>query len=113
MVYHPTPVDHWRWTQTGLVKLFRENGRFERIDIKPIGGSFSTIAFLLAWYYHLLSQKVILRAGPLRGPLGFLRDLGTAAINCSGLLLDRLLPDFGRSERVNTLFLGFLVVGYK
>lgn len=113
MIYHPTPVDHWRWTQTGLVKLFSESGCFNRIDIKPVGGSFSTMAFLLAWYYHLLSQKVILRSGPLRWPLGFLRDLGTVAINYSGLLLDQLLPGFGRLERINTLFLSFLVVGYK
>ena len=113
MVYHPTPVDYWRWTQTGLVKLFNENGEFSQIDIKPIGGTFSTLAFLGAWYYHLLSQKVVLRAGPLRWPLGLLRDLGTITINCSGLLLDRILPSFARVERMNTLFLSLLIIAHK
>lgn len=36
-MYHPDPVDYWRWTSAGLQKLIRENG-FEVVDIIGIQG---------------------------------------------------------------------------
>ena len=29
-VFHPNPNDYWRWTQTGLARLFEQNGGWAR-----------------------------------------------------------------------------------
>lgn len=36
-MYHPDPVDYWRWTSAGLQKIIHENG-FEILDIVGIQG---------------------------------------------------------------------------
>jgi SAM-dependent methyltransferase len=47
MVFHPNPVDHWRWTHTGLERLFGDNGDWARLDVQPGAGTASTLAMLL------------------------------------------------------------------
>jgi SAM-dependent methyltransferase len=57
MIYHPNPADHWRWTHTGLEKLFRANGDWARVDVEPGAGTSAALAMLAARYLHLLAKK--------------------------------------------------------
>ena len=37
-VFHPSPVDHWRWTHTGLARLFEENGEWRSVEVAAGAG---------------------------------------------------------------------------
>ncbi len=50
--WHPYPQDHWRWTQTGLPLLFRNQGGFRDVEIFATRGTVSGIFFLWAHYVH-------------------------------------------------------------
>ena len=34
-VYHPSPVDYWRWTHAGLERLFRQNAEWASVTVVP------------------------------------------------------------------------------
>jgi 2-polyprenyl-3-methyl-5-hydroxy-6-metoxy-1,4-benzoquinol methylase len=55
-VYHPSPVDYWRWTHTGLEKLFGTNGDWASVDVKPGAGTTACLGLLVATYIDLLSM---------------------------------------------------------
>jgi SAM-dependent methyltransferase len=57
MLYHPNPQDYWRWTHTGLEKLFRDNGDWASIDVEPGAGTASALGLLLANFLHLLAKR--------------------------------------------------------
>lgn len=112
MVYHPTPHDYWRWTQEGLRKLFSAH-EFRRVELVPIGGSFSTLSFLAGWYVHLFANKV-LGKNKLFEALGKpMRDALILMLNLCGLTLDYLFPYFSDPEGTNTLICAFLVIAPK
>ena len=56
-VYHPNPGDYWRWTHTGLERLFTANGDWERVDVEPNAGTASALAMLVARSLHLLAKR--------------------------------------------------------
>ncbi len=56
-IYHPHPVDHWRWTGPGLEKLFRKAG-FEDVRVGGTEGIASSIGCLLAFYSVTFCQRV-------------------------------------------------------
>jgi SAM-dependent methyltransferase len=57
MLYHPNPQDHWRWTHTGLEKLFRDNGDWASVDVAPGAGTAATLGLLLGNFLHLLAKR--------------------------------------------------------
>jgi SAM-dependent methyltransferase len=57
MVYHPSPNDYWRWTHTGLARLFRTNGEWAALDVTPGAGSAAGLALLVARFVHLLAKR--------------------------------------------------------
>jgi SAM-dependent methyltransferase len=79
MVYHPNPVDHWRWTHTGLERLFG-TCEWARVEVRPGAGSGACLAFLAGTYLHLLAKRAHV-AGAARPAI--------AAINRAGVALDR------------------------
>src|ERR687886_645662 len=38
-VYHPAPVDLWRWTHAGLDRLFRQNADWSSLSVRPSSGT--------------------------------------------------------------------------
>ncbi len=46
-VYHPSPVDYWRWTHEGLRRLFDQNGPWAELAVEPAAGTGSALAMLL------------------------------------------------------------------
>ena len=56
-VYHPSPEDHWRWTHTGLERLFRANADWSSVTVSPGAGTGACLAMLLATYIDLAAQR--------------------------------------------------------
>ena len=67
MVYHPNPVDLWRWTGAGLERLFRENGDWASVTVSAGSGTASSLAMLNAIYLEHVLRRTPLR--PVRGPV--------------------------------------------
>ena len=82
-VFHPNPDDFWRWTSSGLERLFRENGTWSSLEVRPGAGTAATVASLVAYFVDLLFKRG--RARPLGRPL-------VTALNAGGERLDRAVP---------------------
>jgi SAM-dependent methyltransferase len=99
-VYHPSPVDYWRWTHAGLERLFRENAEWASVSVVPASGTTACVGMLIAIYLDLATRRA--RLGGLGLPL-------IASINRVAEALDN------RSERLRepgpgTLFANYHVV---
>ncbi|HEY3184551.1 MAG TPA: class I SAM-dependent methyltransferase [Gaiellaceae bacterium] len=57
MVYHPNPVDLWRWTHAGLERLFEANGQWASVDVRAGAGTTACLGMLVATYVHLLAKR--------------------------------------------------------
>lgn len=102
-VYHPAPDDHWRWTHTGLERLFAANGDWSSLSVRPGAGTAACLGMLVTHFIDLLAA----RAG-LRRPARAL----VAAVNAAAEAIDR------RSEQLRepvpgTIFANYHVVAEK
>jgi SAM-dependent methyltransferase len=89
-VYHPAPEDLWRWTHTGLERLFRENADWSSVDVRPASGTTACVGMLLAHFVDLLFHRV--RARPLGRPLVWAINKTAAAIDASLPMLREPIP---------------------
>jgi SAM-dependent methyltransferase len=71
-VYHPSPVDYWRWTHEGLRKLFSENAEWASLTIAPAAGTASALAMLLGTYVEIAFRRTALA----RPPISLLNRIG-------------------------------------
>jgi SAM-dependent methyltransferase len=85
--YHPNPDDLWRWTHSGLERLFRDNGDWSSVSVSTGAGTAETVAMLVAHLVDLLFKRAGVRA--LGGPFVF-------ALNTGGEALDRAVPMLSR-----------------
>jgi SAM-dependent methyltransferase len=99
-VYHPAPVDLWRWTHTGLDRLFRENADWSSLSVRPSSGTTACLGMLVAIYADLLARRAHVPA------LG--RALA-AGLNRGAAALDRRSTDL-REPRSGSLIANFHVV---
>jgi SAM-dependent methyltransferase len=83
-VYHPSPVDYWRWTHEGLRRLFEQHGDWSSLTVEPAAGTASALAMLLGTYVEIASRRTALA----RPPVWALNRLGTALEARSALLRD-------------------------
>lgn len=102
-VYHPSPVDYWRWTHAGLEKILRDNGEWASVTVSPASGTTACIAMLLNVYIDLAARRV--HVGALAKPV-------IAALNTAAELVDRRSATL-REPRPGTLFANFHVVAEK
>lgn len=100
MVYHPNPVDLWRWTGAGLERLFSENGEWASVTVSAGSGAASSLAMLNAIYL-----EHALRRTPLRVASG----LVVALVNRAARALDRRVALL-RDERAGTIAANYHVV---
>ena len=103
MVYHPNPVDLWRWTGAGLERLFSANGAWASVTVTPGAGTASTLAMLNALYLDHVLRRGLLR--PLRRRV-------VAAVNRVGRAVDSRVSAL-RDERPGTLTANYHVVAEK
>jgi SAM-dependent methyltransferase len=81
--FHPNPDDYWRWTHQGLERLFRDNGEWSSLSVRPGAGTTATAAMLLAHVVDLLFKRARIR--PLGRPI-------ILALNALGETIDRSVP---------------------
>lgn len=63
-VYHPAPTDLWRWTHTGLERLFTTNAEWRSVTVTPAAGTTATLGMLIAIYIDLVFKNLrVRRAG--------------------------------------------------
>lgn len=99
-VYHPNPVDRWRWTHEGLGRLFAESGDWASVTVTPGSGTAASLAMLNAIYLeHALR----------RSPLSPVRGMLVAGLNRAARALDRRSPTL-RGTRPGTLAANYHVV---
>ncbi len=99
-VYHPAPVDLWRWTHAGLDRLFRDNASWSALTVTPASGTTACLGMLFSIYVDLLSRRAKVPA------------LGSAlvrAINRGAAAIDRRSDDL-REPRSGSLIANFHVV---
>ena len=87
MVYHPNPVDLWRWTGPGLERLFAANGAWDSITVSAGAGTAASLAMLNGLYLDHVFR---------RGPLRPLRRPVVSLVNRLGRALDGRLPRAAR-----------------
>ena len=75
MLYHPNPQDLWRWTHTGLRRLFEAPGGWASLSVDPGAGSAECVAMLVGNYLHLLAK----RGGAARAARPLISTLNAAA----------------------------------
>jgi SAM-dependent methyltransferase len=99
-VYHPSPVDYWRWTHTGLQRLFEENAEWSSVSVEPAAGTASGLAMLLGTVVEIALRRTALA----RPPVWLLNRLGAALDARSAMLRDpvpgSLIPNFHVVARV-------------
>ena len=103
IVYHPNPVDYWRWTGAGLERLFRESGDWHSVTVSAGSGTASTLAMLNAIYLEHVLRRTPLR--PLRGAV-------VSGLNRLARVIDRRVTAL-RDERPGTLTANYHLVAEK
>ena len=101
-VYHPSPDDYWRWTHTGLERLFAQNGDWAQVDRHA------------RRRHRDLPRRA---ARDLRRPPACARRISTPlararscrTLNSLGGLVDRAVPSL-RAPIPGSLFLNYHVV---
>jgi SAM-dependent methyltransferase len=100
-VYHPSPEDLWRWTHTGLERLFTEHGNWRAVTVRPGAGTTACVGMVVAIYVDLLVRKR-LRAGWASSAL-------ISGLNGAAAALDRRSAEL-REPRPGALFANYHVV---
>ena len=100
MVYHPNPVDLWRWTGAGLERLFSANGEWASVTVSAGAGTAASLSMLNAIYLEHVLRRTPLRLG--RGAI-------VAALNRVARALDRRVGGL-RDERPGTIAANYHVV---
>ena len=98
-VYHPLPGDHWRWTHTGLERLFERNGDWRSISVSPGAGTCACLGMLLGTYIDLFAKRARVR----RAAMGM-----TALLNRTAAAIDARVPML-REPVPGSLFANFHV----
>lgn len=99
-VYHPAPDDLWRWTHTGLERLFAANGDWSSLTVRPGSGTAACLGMLITTYIELLAGRAGLRRA--------VRPLVTA-VNAMAEAIDRRSPSL-REPIPGTLFANYHVI---
>jgi SAM-dependent methyltransferase len=101
MPYHPSPSDYWRWTHTGLEKLFRENAGWESVTVVPGSGSVACVAMIVAINVHLFCKRL---------GTAFVARPFNAGLNAVAEALDARTGRLRNPDQPGTLFANFHVV---
>jgi len=107
-LYHPDPPesdrDYWRWTHSGLAKLFRECADWSAVEVRPNRNAVACLGYVLAQFVDEGARR--------RLPRGIGAGL-TTTINSVAEWLDRRYPTRARVPRPGSLAANYLVVAEK
>ena len=99
-LYHPDPVDYWRWTHAGLERLFSDAASWSEVQVTPNGEAIACIGYLTCQYLDELGRR--LRSDVLRRAM--LRTVNTLAAR-----LDERFPPRARGGAPGSLSSNYLV----
>ena len=99
-LYHPDPVDLWRWTHEGLARLFEGSAAWEEIRVTSNGEAVACLAYIACQYLDELGARL----GSDRVRRGLLRLVNTLAER-----LDRRFPPRARAGAPGSLSANYLV----
>ena len=88
--FHPNPDDLWRWTHTGLERLFQTNAEWTSVTVRPGAGTTATVAMLVAHVIDLLVKRAGVRAAGV--PFIWTLNAGAEAIDRAVPLLNDVIP---------------------
>ena len=107
-LYHPDPPtsdrDYWRWTHSGLLRIFRQSGEWGELSIQPQGNVVACLGYIVAQYVDELGQKV---------PVPLVGRLMLSAVNGFSAWLDGIFPPHARVPKGGSLSANYLVTGIK
>lgn len=107
-LYHPDPPtsdrDYWRWTHSGLLRIFRQSGEWGELSIQPQGNVVACLGYIVAQYVDELGQKV---------PVPLVGRLMLSAVNGFSAWLDKIFPPHARVPKGGSLSANYLVTGIK
>lgn len=89
-VFHPCPLDLWRWTAPGLEMLFLDSADWSSVTVAPAQGTAATTAMLLANFADLAFKRMHIRR--LGAPLVFCLNLAGEALDSALPLLRQPIP---------------------
>ena len=99
-VYHPAPDDLWRWTHTGLERLFADNGDWRSVTVTPSSGTTACVGMLISIYVEQAAKRARLQ------PVG---RAVIAGVNRAARAIDRR-SEVLRSTRPGTIHANYHVV---
>jgi SAM-dependent methyltransferase len=99
-LYHPDPVDFWRWTHAGLEQLFNTSAAWEEIRITSNGEAVACLAYIACQYLDELGRRI----GSERLRRGMLRSLNAVAER-----LDERFPPRARAGAPGSLSANYLL----
>ena len=97
MVFHPSPADYWRWTHTGLERLFLTNAEWDAVTVSPASGTTACLGMVTSLFIDLLAKRL-----HARRPAGVL----VAGVNRAAAALD------ARVAELRELRPGALIANY-
>ena len=97
--FHPNPDDLWRWTHTGLERLFEGSASWRSVTVTPGAGTGACLGMLISTYVDLATQRLHVM---------WLGNLGIRLVNRVAGLFDRLAPSL-REPRPGSLFANYHV----
>lgn len=107
-LYHPDPPtsdrDYWRWTHSGLARIFRESGEYSELEIIPQGNVISCLGYIVAQFVDELGQRL---------PGKALGGLMLRVVNTVVQSLDRRFPPGARVPAGGSLSANYLVTARK
>jgi len=101
MPYHPSPSDYWRWTHSGLEKLFADNGPWASVTVAPASGTTACIAMILSMNLSLFLRRL---------RLGFAARPMVWTLNSTAHVVDLRSTRLRASAQPGTLFANLHVV---
>jgi len=102
--YHPNPVDHWRWTHTGLKLLLKKAG-LVTIVIYPSGNTLVTYLTSQVGMLHVIMMKTALTA--------YLRFLIVPLANIAALLLTKMVSPKTAFDQPGNLIISYTILAQK
>jgi SAM-dependent methyltransferase len=88
--FHPNPDDLWRWTHTGLERLFQTNAEWASVTVRPGAGTTATVAMLVAHVIDLLAKRSGVRAAG--APFVWTLNTGAEALDRAVPMLRAAVP---------------------
>ncbi|MBK5233910.1 MAG: class I SAM-dependent methyltransferase [Thermoleophilia bacterium] len=107
-LYHPDPPgsdrDYWRWTHSGLMRIFRQTGEWSELRIQEQGNVVACLGYIVAQYVDEFGQRL---------GIDLVRRAMLRVLNSTSKWLDARFPPRARVPGGGSLSANYLVTAVK